>query len=86
VEQNQAAIEGVVTEFGGQWAKSLELLATIVYVERDAKSAEVKLPVEQIADIVHDLKPHFSMAEIREAIEGLVRKNYIEVLRPAMAR
>ncbi len=46
----------------------------------------MKLMVEQIAGIVHDLKPHFSLQEIGAAVSELVKEKYIEVLRPTIAR
>lgn len=78
-EQNQKAIEDTVTEFGGRWARELELRATILFVERDAWSSGDEPAAGKVVETVHDLKPHFSDDQIRGALNELVDRGYVNV-------
>jgi hypothetical protein len=72
-------IENLVQEFGGFWAKELELRSTIVYVERVMKRERVFLTREELAKVVRGIKPKFSKEEISQAISELERKAFIEI-------
>ena len=72
-------IESVIEEFGGMYAKELELLATIVFAEREARGSGKPLSASALADVVKGVKPHFSDIQIREAIENLVTKAHVAV-------
>ena len=75
-ERNNATIDKVVTEFGGQYAKDLELLATIIYTERETGG---RLPINELAEVVHAIKPHFPIEQITGAVKSFQRKGYVKV-------
>lgn len=79
VAEHGDAIEEVVKSFGGLSAKQLELRATIVYVVREAKELGISAKTENTAKMVHDLKPHFQISEIKDAINQLNEREYVTV-------
>jgi uncharacterized protein len=72
-------IDSVIEEFGGLYAKDLELQATIVFAEREARDSGKPLTTPALADVVKGVKPHFTEFQIGEAIEKLVDKAHIAV-------
>lgn len=72
LEQHREAIDWVVQEFGNLTAADLELISTIVYVDRE-NHKEGKFPLQKLAKQVREIKPRFTEAEVlskcREASE-----------------
>jgi len=75
---NADSLQSVVDEFGGMWAKDLELNATIIYADRDASAAGESLDDSELVSVVKDLKPHFSEIQILSAIENLRSKGHLD--------
>ncbi len=67
LEENRAAIEGVLDAFGNRLAKGLELVSTIAYLRRYAPREEFE-DDGKLARHVRALKPKYSEAEIEKAI------------------
>jgi uncharacterized protein YwgA len=70
-------LEAVFNTFRDSGAKSLELRATIVYVDREARADQVLLDDDTLVSEVHRLKPHFTEQVIREAISELRKIGYL---------
>jgi hypothetical protein len=49
-------IEWVIKKFGSFNSAELELVGTVVYVDREAASGKNKAKLEQIAKLVHEVK------------------------------
>lgn len=79
IEESSEAIDAVLKDFGNLNAKELELRATIVYAERETKEDGRQIDEEELAQIVHDIKPHFSVDLILDVIEQLKDKGHIEL-------
>lgn len=77
VERARPAIERLVESFGGLRARDLELRATIVYCERDARRRGEAPSEGSIAKVVQRIKPHFPEREIRGAIRELQGRGYV---------
>ena len=75
LDAHEAAINWVATEFGNLTAGKLELLSTIVYVDRECAGALISN--DELARRVHDIKPHFPEARILESIENLKAKDLL---------
>lgn len=71
LEQYEPAIEEIITLFGDKTAKELELLTTIVYMYSLYQSNKWKISMAEIANNVHQIKPHFSLAEITTEYKDL---------------
>jgi len=77
--EHNDTIEEVVREFGGLSAKQLELRATIVYVTREAKEMGISVTTDDTAQMVYKLKPHFPIDDIKNAIQQLRSREYVDV-------
>lgn len=67
-------IKWVMNEFGRMTASELELLSTIVYIDREA---EEPLSDEELARRVRDVKPHFTEERIVGNIQALAAKHLL---------
>ena len=67
----------MVGEFGGMSAKELELRATLVFAERDARRRGKGMNAAGLVDVVHEIKPHFTKDQIRMALDELRRRRYV---------
>lgn len=57
-------VRWVVRKFGEMNSSELELVSTILYADRDAAEGHEDLPLDLLAEIVKEVKPHFSRQEI----------------------
>jgi len=69
------AIDSLIEDFGSFNAKQLELLSTIVYVDRDMK--DKGLSREKLIQMVGDIKPKFLDSEIEDAVSILESKGIV---------
>jgi uncharacterized protein YwgA len=79
LDENKAAIERVVDEFGAFSAKELELRSTLVYLDRDLERSKKDLSKGDFIGLVQKVKPRFSVDAIEKAMEELETKNYVRV-------
>jgi uncharacterized protein YwgA len=78
LEAHKAGINSIVTEFGRLYAKDLELITTIIYMDRNAVLTSQSLSTEHLAKLVYDIKPHFTLATIQEKVSELIDKGYLK--------
>jgi len=71
-------IEKLLAEFGSMRVRDLELRSTIVFVDRDAVTSSRKMTRNDFIQEIKSIKPHFSYEEIKEAMEELENRGYIE--------
>lgn len=71
------AIADVIAVFGGMSAKELELRATCVFAHRDAQRRRRPLDRNLLVEVVHEIKPHFTPAQIDAAIGELAGRGYL---------
>ena len=62
IDDHQADIDWVIETFAPRSATDLELLSTIVYVDREYRVSSL----DEIINAVHDIKPRFTLSRIRE--------------------
>ena len=72
-------LDALVKDYGKYSAKELEMRATIVFVERAMKKESSSLSVEDLVQIVQDIKPYFSDQEIEAAVKQLKCKGHVKV-------
>ena len=78
---NKSKIDEVLKNFGGRFAKDLELIATLVFVLKNSTERPMKLNA-LIAE-THALKPKFSEEKIRRTINELTAKKYFKPISDA---
>jgi hypothetical protein len=59
-------VDWVIKEFGSLTSAELELVGTIVYVDREVRTEKTRLGLEQVARLVHEVKPHFSQEKVMQ--------------------
>lgn len=64
LEQYRPDVDWVMERFGTLKSGQLELVSTIVYVDQEAAGNDEELSLDETAEIVHEIKPHFSKDEI----------------------
>lgn len=77
LEGARPRIERLVESFGELRARDLELRATIVYCDRDARRRGEAVSEASLAKVVRSIKPHFSEHEIRSAVRELEEQRYV---------
>jgi hypothetical protein len=66
LKQCRRDVDWVMKNFGTLKSGQLELLSTIVYVDREAADSGEDLSLHDIAEIVQEIKPHFAIGKIME--------------------
>jgi hypothetical protein len=69
----------VIERFGSESASKLELIATIVYAERDFRRRQCLQSKGELCHTVRQIKPHFSQAQVVSAIDSLLADGQISV-------
>jgi len=77
LDANNQKISQCIEEFGSSNAGKLELIATIIYVDRYSKKNRLRLGSKDLSKKVKELKPKFSESDIEETAKTLSRKKYI---------
>ncbi|ACM18946.1 hypothetical protein Geob_0580 [Geotalea daltonii FRC-32] len=67
LEPNKPTIDGILTAYGNKTAKELELITTILYANKNYEAKSV----EALTHTTKNLKPKFSLTEIRASIGQL---------------
>lgn len=77
LREAMGSIDKVVGDYGRSSAKELELHATVVFAQRQARLAGNTPRDEELVDEVHDIKPHFAKNEILQAVHRLRILGYL---------
>jgi hypothetical protein len=73
----QPAIQWALEEFGHEKAADLELISTIIYVDREAGAEQRELSGPDLGRRVKDIKPRFSDDYIAKRIQELADKGLL---------
>lgn len=68
LSEHADAIDWVVTKFGNETASRLELISTLVFANCDESRNE---RLDELANRVHEIKPHFSVADIQDTANSI---------------
>ena len=71
LKANSTQIENLVSAFGGKTAKELELLTTIIYLNKEIKFDTDKMTRNAAIGKIRELKPKFTEKEIRDGMSKL---------------
>jgi hypothetical protein len=71
IEKHTWDLNWVVEQFGKFGSADLELMSTIVYVDRETAQANATQSAEELAGKVHEVKPHFKTPYILEKVATL---------------
>ena len=85
VKRHGPDISWVVQQFGKFGSADLELLSTIVYVDREHAGARRKQTTDGLAEDVQEIKPHFKRAYVQSKTEYLEGECLLRSLRSTSA-
>ena len=74
------AIDSVVQEFGSKNTGELEMISTIIYVDRSAKERESSNSIDELSEKVFKIKPHLDLEVVRNEVESLHERGYLEAV------
>lgn len=74
------AISSVVEEFGTKTAGELEMISTIIFVDRNAKERGFSNSIDELSDKVVKIKPYLTLKVVREETENLHEREYLEAV------
>jgi uncharacterized protein YwgA len=77
LNKNEEKIKQLFKDFGDYNAKELELRATIVYVDQDL--AKTQSSIDDLIETVKEIKPGFSVDQIKAAVNELTENKYIHL-------
>ena len=75
-----ADLDWVVREFGNRTASDLEVVSTIIYVDRSSGQKGEHLTADEIVSRVGDVKPHHTEQKIRAILTDLVEKQVLKAV------
>jgi len=75
--QHQAHIHWVTQQFGTLSAAQLELVSTILYVDREAERYGETLTMDQLAEQVREVKPRFKKSDVVWEVRSLNDKGLL---------
>jgi hypothetical protein len=80
VTSYDADLDWVIQRFGLFGSADLELLSTIVFVDRESAQAKEKLEAETLARRVQEIKPHFEKSYVQSKVEYLKEQQFLKTL------
>lgn len=83
ITRNESQLDWVVERFGSLGSAELELLSTIVYVDREYAQAKARQTKDGIAEKVQEIKPHFSLSDVLAKVGNLEQQGLLKSLRTA---
>lgn len=76
-EKRAVDVEWVVEEYGSRSAAELEMVSTIVFVDRTSHEQGKSITSEQLVTRVCDVKPRLTTEVVLEEVQGLAEKNVL---------
>lgn len=80
VGRHEKDVRWVLNKFGQLSSALLELVSTIVYVDREALEKGKKLNLQNLCRQVHEIKPHFLETDIMRFAEALAKDKLLEAV------
>lgn len=80
VANHRRDIEWTIREFGSATAAELELISTIVYVDREWRESGEQPNGRELAGRVQEIKQHFARHMVERKVENLRRRGMLESL------
>lgn len=74
-------INWAIEQFAGLGSADLELLSTIVYVDRESAQAKAKQSADALAKKVQEIKPHFKKSYVESKVAHLEEEDLLKSLK-----
>ena len=76
--QHSDDIDWVIQQFGSRSAAELEMIGTIIYVDRRFSQRGQRISLENLALRVEAVKPHLTVAQIQSEVQSLQDKGLLK--------
>lgn len=86
ISKYEADLDWVIEQFAKFGSADLELLSTIVYVDREFARANERLTPGALAEKVREVKPHFKEEYIQRRVDELRQEKMLRSVRTASGR
>lgn len=73
-------VRWVVRKFGSLSTAQLELVSTVIFVDRELSENQEELSADAVAEIVKEIKPHFSIDQIVNHMDWLRDEELLEAV------
>ncbi len=80
IRQYGSDIDWAIEQFANCRSADLELLSTIIYVDRESARANETLTSGDLTKRVHAVKPHFTESYIREKVADMYGRRFLKSL------
>lgn len=80
LNRHREDIDWVLSELGNLGSAELELVSTMVYVDREARRASETPSFDELLRRVRDIKPRFPELQVRRHAESLARKGLLQAV------
>ena len=74
-------INWAIEQFGELGSADLELLSTIVYVDRESAEAKARQSADSLAERVQEIKPHFKKSYVQSKVTYLEEEHLLRSLK-----
>lgn len=78
IDKHEKDVRWVMQKFGKLNSAQLELVSTIIYVDREAAEKSKKVSLHSLARQVREIKPHFSEQDIVHFAENLAKDKLLQ--------
>jgi hypothetical protein len=78
ISRYEEDIDAVVETFSGKSASELEMLSTVLYVDREWASIRQPVKMKQVVDEVSEVKPHLDRTQISKGARWLKEKGFLK--------
>jgi uncharacterized protein len=80
INDHQESIDWVLNEFGNRSALDLEMVSTLIYVDRSLVEKGARASVSELAKKVHDVKPHLKTEVIERETKSLKERGFLNAV------
>jgi hypothetical protein len=78
LKEHRTDIKWVSKTFGSLKSAELELVSTIIYVDREAAQKREKVSLAELSNRVHEVKPHFNKIRIQTFAQDLAGRKLLQ--------
>ena len=78
--QYRDSIGWVLKEFGNRTALDLEMVSTLIFVDRSLAEKGARASISELAKKVHDIKPHLKTETIEREGKSLMERGFLNAV------
>jgi len=80
LNEHRKELDSLVKAFGSKTAKDLELLTTIVYLNKEIMWDEEKMSRDEAIGKIRELKPKFTICDVQHGMDELEKRHHVKLV------